>query len=312
MDNSFFITICYLTISMSTPYLLCCMGGVFVQQTGVFNIALEGMMTFGAFGSIIFTMAFNGNIFLGCCMGIILSIVTALLLAFFGIKMKGNMTLIGLALNMVAGAVPPFLMQTFYNSRGTLIATQYINPTKFLVDIPVLRNIPILGAIFNKHTPLTYISFLIVFLTGVVLYKTKFGVYVRVTGENQEAAKSIGIKVDKLRKIALIVSGFTCGLAGINLSVELLGMYNIGLTAGRGFICLAAITCGRRRPGITALYAILFGFAKALQIKVATLLDPTTASLVGMLPYLTILIVLTAAEIQTARKNTVRIFQDAI
>lgn len=310
--NSFIITLLYLTISMSTPYLLCCMGGLFVQQTGVFNIALEGIMTFGAFGSILFTMVFGGNVFFGCCMGILLSIISAMLLAFFGIKMKGNITLVGLAINMVAGAIPPFLMQTMYNSRGTLIATEYIKPSNFLIDVPILRNIPFLSDILNKQTPLTYISFFTVLLCGVVLYKTKFGTYVRVTGESPEAAKAIGIKVDNYKYIALIISGFTCGLAGINLAVELLGMYNIGLTAGRGFICLAAITCGRRRPGITALYAILFGFARAIQIKIATFLDPTTASLVGIIPYLTILIVLAITEIQTMRKNTILIFQDQI
>ena len=308
--SSFIISLLYLTISMSTPYILACMGGLFVQQTGVFNIALESMMTFGAFGSIVFLIIFNGNLFLAYLMGILLSVLMAMLLALFGVKLKGNTTLIGLALNMVASAVPPFLMQTYFGSRGTLIATEFAEPQDFLIDVPILRDIPVLSEVFNEQTPLTYFSFLSILICVIVLYKTKFGVYVRVTGENQEAAEAIGIKVDNYRYIALIVSGITCGLAGINLSVELLGMYNIGLVAGRGFICLAAITCGRKYPLRTAAFALLFGFAKALQIKIATFIDPTVASLVGVIPFVTILIVLFIAEINQTRKNTIRIFQD--
>lgn len=308
--SSFVQSLLYLTISMSTPYILACMGGLFVQQTGVFNIALESMMTFGAFGAIVFVILFNGNLPLAYLMGILLSIVMAMLLAFFGVKLKGNTTLIGLALNMVAAAVPPFLMQTYFGSRGTLIATDFIEPRDFLMDVPVLKNIPILSDILNAQTPLTYFSFLSILICVVVLYKTRFGVYVRVTGENQEAAEAIGIKVDNYRYIALAVSGFTCGLAGINLSVELLGMYNIGLVAGRGFICLAAITCGRKHPLKTAAFALLFGFARAFQIKIATFMDPTIASLVGVIPFVTILFVLFATEVKQTRKNTIRIFQD--
>lgn len=307
---SFIVSMLYLTISMSTPYILASMGGLFVQQTGVFNIALESMMTFGAFGAIVFTLLFKGNLVLAYTMGILLATFMAMLLAFFGVKMKGNVTLIGLALNMVALAVPPFLMQTYFGSRGTLIATEFIQPLDFLIDIPILRDIPILSDILNKQTPLTYVSFLSIILCVIVLYKTKFGVYVRVTGENQEAAESIGIKVDNYRYLALAVSGLTCGLAGINLSVELLGMYNIGLVAGRGFICLAAITCGRKHPVKTAAFALLFGFARAVKIKIATYVNPTVASLVGVIPFITILLVLLITEMNANRKDTVRIFRD--
>lgn len=303
------LSILSMTVKMSTPYLLCVIGGVYAQRAGVFNIALDGIMNFGAFAGILFTVI-GANMLFGSVMGVVMSVVIILVFAFFTIKLKANAIIVGIAINFLTSALPRFIMESFYGSRGSMIATDYIDPLTMKLDVPILRSIPILGDIFNGQTPLTYFSFLCVILLSVVLYKTKFGVYVRVTGENGEAARAIGIKTDKIKLIALIISGVTCGLAGLNLSVESLGMYTADMSASRGFICLSAIVCGRREPIRSSLFALLFGFARALQVYLATIVDSVTASLIGMIPYLTILIVLVITEAPLARKNTMKIFLD--
>ena len=303
------LSILSMTVKMSTPYLLCVIGGVYAQRAGVFNIALDGIMNFGAFAGILFTVI-GANMLFGSVVGVVMSVVIILVFAFFTIKLKANAIIVGIAINFLTSALPRFIMESFYGSRGSMIATDYIDPLTMKLDVPILRSIPILGDIFNGQTPLTYFSFLCVILLSVVLYKTKFGVYVRVTGENGEAARAIGIKTDKIKLIALIISGVTCGLAGLNLSVESLGMYTADMSASRGFICLSAIVCGRREPIRSSLFALLFGFARALQVYLATIVDSVTASLIGMIPYLTILIVLVITEAPLARKNTMKIFLD--
>ncbi len=303
------LSILSMTVKMSTPYLLCVIGGVYAQRAGVFNIALDGIMNFGAFAGILFTVI-GANMLFGSVMGVVMGVVIILVFAFFTIKLKANAIIVGIAINFLTSALPRFIMESFYGSRGSMIATDYIDPLTMKLDVPILRSIPILGDIFNGQTPLTYFSFLCVILLSVVLYKTKFGVYVRVTGENGEAARAIGIKTDKIKLIALIISGVTCGLAGLNLSVESLGMYTADMSASRGFICLSAIVCGRREPIRSSLFALLFGFARALQVYLATIVDSVTASLIGMIPYLTILIVLVITEAPLARKNTMKIFLD--
>jgi len=298
-----------MTVKMSTPFLLCVIGGVYAQRAGVFNIALDGVMNIGAFAGILFTVIL-GNMWGGSLMGVVISIITMIVFAWFTIKLKANAIIVGIAINFITSALPRFIMQSYYNSRGSLIATDYISPQKLKVDVPVLRNIPILSDIFNNQTPLTWVAFLLVILFTVILYKTKFGIYIRVTGENVEAAKSIGIKTNQIKFWALMISGVTCGLAGLNLSVESLGMYTADITASRGFICLSAIVCGRREPLRSTLYALLFGFARAVQVYLASVVDSVTASLIGIIPYLTILIVLVITEVPAIRKNNMRISLD--
>lgn len=300
-------SILYMTVQMSTPYLLCVIGGVYAQRAGVFNIALDGIMNFAAFAGILFTVIIH-NYWWGSVMGIIMAVLIILVFAFFTIKLKANAIIVGIALNFLTSALPRFIMQSVYGSRQTLMATEFIDTTAMKLDVPVLRDIPFLSDVLNRQTLLTYLSVLIVWILTVVLYKTKLGVYVRVTGENVEAAKAIGIKTDLIKLIALIISGITCGLAGLNLSVESVGMYNADMSASRGFVCLSAIVCGRREPIRSSLFAILFGFARAVQVYLASKVDPVVASLIGLVPYLTILIVLFITEAPKIRKNPMKIF----
>ena len=211
----------------------------------------------------------------------------------------------------MAACIPACLLQALYGTRSNLVASNIIDPAKMMLDVPVLRSIPILSDVFNNHTAITYLTFLVVIVLTIVMYKTKFGIYVRVTGESVNAAKSVGIKTNRIKFLCLMISAATCALAGLNLSVEQLGMYTINMTANRGFICLSAINCGRKDPEKACVYALIFGFVRALQTIINNFVPAAISSLLGIMPYVTIIVVLLIVETPNARKNHLRFFKEA-
>jgi simple sugar transport system permease protein len=292
-------------VAMCTPLIICVLGGVFPHKAGVLNIAMDGMMNMGAFASILFSVL-TGNVLFGMAMGVACATVLGLLFSAFSISMRGNKIITGLAINLLSTSIVPFFLQTAYGNRTSLIATDVIELARFKVDVPILRSIPILGDILNNQTILTYASFLLIAVIWLVMYKTKFGVYVRMVGENEEAAKAVGIKVNAIRYGALVISAGFAGLAGVNLSVEGLGMYTLGMVAGRGYIALSAARCGKGDPIKAVLFTFIFGVARAMQIKLTAVVDAATASLIGMLPYVCILAAMFVTALVDNKNNQLR------
>lgn len=299
----------YYTIKMSTPLLLCAIGGVFVQKTGTLNFALEAAINTGAFTAILFTVL-SGNLLVGCVAAVLSCLLLNAIFGLFVVRFKADAVIIGLSLNMLMMAIPPYLLQAFFESRGLLMATNIIDVSKMALDIPFLHSIPFLGPILNGQTRLTYLVYLIIILLTIVYYKTKFGVYVQVTGERRDAAEAVGIHTNKIIWIALMISAVTCALAGINLSVEQAGAYSLNMSAARGLICLSAINCGRRKPLQSCAFAMIFGFSRALQLVLAGYMGPNEALMMDVIPYLTIILVFLFTEIPIARKNVMRIFRE--
>lgn len=304
------LNLLYYTVKMSTPLLICIIGGVFVQKAGTLNFALEAGINTGAFTSIVFTVI-TGNLFVGIVMAFVSCILLNLFFGLFVIKLKANATVVGLSINMLMGAIPPYILSTFFSSRGFISAKEYIDLSSINIDVPILRNIPILSDIFNNHTPLTYFAYLLILIMTYVFYKTKFGVYIQVTGEAKDAAEAVGIKTNRIKWIALIISACTCAMAGMNLSVEQTALFSLQMSAARGLICLSAINCGKRRPIQSCLFGLLFGFSRALQLILSEFVGSITAELMNIVPYVTIIIVFLFTEIPVARKNTMRIFREA-
>jgi simple sugar transport system permease protein len=304
----FLLDLLHMTIAMSTPFLFGVIGGLYTNRAGVMNFTLEGIMAFGAFGSIFFTLV-TQQVWLGILLALILCLLVQYLFAILVFEFGGSPLFVGFSINLVSASVIPFFMIAVFNKKSSLGAGQFIDPALMIKDLPILRSIPVLSTIFNNHTFLTYASFFVVVVLTIILYKTKFGLHLRVTGENEDAAKSLGINVKRIRYMALTICAICCALGGINMAVENLGMYTNGMIAGRGYICLSAIMCGRNKPVRSTLFALLFGLAKAVQIRITAYVDSTTASLIGMLPYLAMLIVLVVTEYPVARKNPERIFR---
>ena len=201
----------------------------------------------------------------------------------FGIKLKTDIILAGIAVNMLGGGGTIFLLYMFTGMRGNtgnLVTPNILIPT---VNIPLISKIPVLGEIVSGHSVLTYVAFLFVFLMWVLLYKTSLGLNIRAVGESPNAASSVGVSVNKMKYIALAISGAMAGFGGAFMSMYYAQGWNSGMVAGRGFIALAAQAMGRGEPVGAMLSSLLFGFAQALATKASAL--GYSSFLVSMIPY---------------------------
>lgn len=279
-------------VRVSTPIILAGLGGLFTHNAGVLNIALEGMMLISAFVAVV-TNYFTGSIFCAAFAAIIASLVMALIFSVFGITLRGNLTIIGLAVNIFATGITSYILQTVFGKRGVFADPKIIGIKS--IHINILDKIPIIGGILNDHTPIVYISLISVILVYFIIYKTKFGLYLRVVGENEEAARAVGLNVNNIKYFSVLTCAVFCALAGINISLENLNMFVENMTNGRGFISIAAIFCGKGTPLGTFIYSLLFGFSDSLQMRFQALNIP--GNFVQMIPFFFIIIVLAIVAI---------------
>ncbi|WP_070042919.1 ABC transporter permease [Robinsoniella peoriensis] len=300
---NFLGNILYDSVYHATPILLCVLGGIFAYKANVLNIALEGIMLAGAFVSLLVSYL-TGNIVLGYVTALVVCILIGLVFFFMTVTWKGNVIVVGLAINMLVPAVAGFVLQYMQSANITLT---WKNVADFKIHIPVIDKIPILGDILSGHTPITYLAFIGIGLIWLLMYRTKFGIYVRVVGENEDAARNMGLNTNKYRYLAILLGAFCCSLAGINLALERMVLFTNNMTAGRGFIAIAAIYCGQGDPVSSALYAIVFGAARALAVNMGLYAGPA-AALFDVVPYVVMSIVLTIVSMLKYRNNKVRGF----
>jgi len=232
-------------------------------------------------------------------------ILIGLLFAYFGVSRKANFIITGFAINLLAIAIGKYVQALM---QVTAINVVGIIPVKLLrIDLGFIGDIPILGPIINNHSILTYLSFVLIGVASFVLYKTKLGTYIRVVGESEEAAKSIGIKINYIKYIAIIIGGILTAFAGYEVAINQLSSYTPDITAGTGFIAIAAIYCGNGKPKTAALYAIIFGLARSLSVNLALHVG-NIARLLEIIPYIMIVLVLTVVAIIRHRKTLYRGF----
>ncbi|EUB32380.1 ABC transporter permease [Olsenella uli] len=296
-------SVLYDTVYHASPIILCVIGGVFAYQANVLNIALEGMMGIGAFASTLVVLL-TDDLLLGLLAGVFAAFVFGAMFSLMGVTLKGNVIIIGVALNLLATAVAGFVMARMNVAN---IALSNLSVAGLKIVIPGVSDVPLVGPIVSGHPVLTYVAFAGIWLTWVLSYRTRFGTYVRVVGENEDAAKSLGLKVDFYKVAAILIGALTCGLAGTNLSTERLGLYTNNMTAGRGFVAIAAIYCGRGDPLKSSLYAILFGFARSLSINLA-IYAGSAAGLFDVIPYIVMVVVLLFAQVSKRRNVRTRGF----
>ncbi len=297
---SFIDNIIYQSVVYLSPVLLCVLGGIFAYKANVLNIALEGMMMAGAFVSVL-VASLTQNLILAYLAALFVCLVLGLIFSLMGVVLKGNVIVIGLAINMLVPAVAGFIMKIMSIPSITL---PWFSAGDIVIHIPFIENIPILGAILSGHPPITYLSYIMIAVMTILMYRTRFGVHVRVVGENEDAAVSLGLKTTFCKTVAVLLGAGCCALAGINLSLERLSLYTNNMTAGRGFIAIAAIYCGRGRPLKSALYAVLFSIANALAEYFS--LQVSASLLLKVVPYVVMVAVLSVASIIDRRKVRMR------
>lgn len=294
-------------LRISTPIILPALGGLISDLAGVINIALEGIMLVSAFTGVVVS-AYTESVLIGVLAGIGAGILYSLLLALFHLYLNTDIILAGIALNIMAQGGTIFLLYILTGDKGnsSTLASGAV-PT---VTIPIIDNIPWLGTILSGHNIFTYLAFLLTWLVYVFLYKTPLGTHLRAVGENPVAAETVGINVKRTQMIAIGLSGFLASLGGLSLSMAYLNIFQNAMTAGRGFIALAAVFLGGRTPWGTAVAAIIFGFADALANQLGSLAIPP--QWVQMIPYAATVIALIAYSFrqQAKRRERLRRFQE--
>ena len=275
-------------LRITAPILFATLGAVVGEKAGVSNIGLEGIMMMSTlFGSL--TSYWTGSWFVGLLVALIVGILEALLMGFFAFNLKTDIILTGIAVNMIGSGGTLFLVKVITNiTEGKPLAstTSLITAVNQIPswNIPLIKDIPVVGDVLSGHSILTYIAFLLVFLTWVLLYKTPLGLNIRSVGENPNAAASVGVSVLKVKYIAIGFSGLMAGFGGAFMSMYYAMGWSLDMVAGRGFIALAAQAMGGGEPLGSMLSALVFGFAQALSIKVSS--KGIDSNLVTPIPYL--------------------------
>jgi len=290
----FVINVLYSTLRVSTPLILAAMAGALSKQVNLLNIALEGLMLFGAFAGVVFAAQFS-NTWLGLLAAVLLALALSAVFALFVIDLHVNLIVAGLAINILALGLTAYLLTVVFNTRGAFIPDN-VQPLP-VWDIPIIKDVPVLGRILSGHGVLVYFSWLMVFMTSLLLYKTPFGLHLRAVGKHKEAALTAGIAVRRVEYASILLGGILAGLAGAQLSIGDLTLFTDNMTNGRGFIALAAVFFGNGAPGLTAVGCLLFGMFEALQFRVQVM-SGFSPQLLQMLPYLIVVIILVLISVR--------------
>lgn len=284
------------TLRLSAPLILAALGGLYAERTGVINIALEGMMLAGAFTAATAT-ALTGNPWVGTSAAILAGVLVGLLHAAATVTWRADQVVSGTAINLLFLGVPALLSGAIFGSTG---ATPQLSRDQVLPDVNLFDQFrhPFAAAIFNQK-PLVYLAFILTGVTGYVLVHTRFGLRMRAVGENPEAADTAGIGVARIRYAGVLVSGALAALGGAYLSIGQNSLFTRNMSAGRGFIALAALIFGKWNPVGAMLACLLFGFAEAVSIRMqGTVAIPN--QFIQMIPYLLTMIVLAGFIRRTA------------
>ena len=274
-------------VRLSTPLILAALGGMFSERGGVVNIALEGIMIFGAFTGAV--VAFEtSNPWYGLLAAMLIGGLVAHIHGIASIRYQADQVVSATAINLLAIGVPAVLANALYNSTTVTPNIPLILP---IIEIPIISQIPVLSVLLGKYSILVIFAYSMVPISWFVLFKTSFGLRLRAVGENPEAADTAGISVYKMRYYGVWISGLLAGLGGAFLSIAHGSSYVRDISAGRGFIALAALIFGKYRPKLTLVGCMLFGIADAFQIRVQGVI-PIPTQFVQMFPYILTMIVL--------------------
>ena len=289
------------TIRTATPLVLAGLAGLVAERSGIVDIGLEGKMLAAAFAAAA-AAAVTGNPWVGMLAGVLASVMLSLIHGYVSIAQRGNQIVSGMAINIAVAGLAPTLANFWFHQGGQtpLLGDDARFSAIHLPFAESLRDVPLLGHVYSEiisgHNLITYLTVAIIPLLAWMLYRTSFGLRLRAVGENPEAVDTAGISVTKLRYQAVMIGGFLCGLSGVVLSTGMGAGFIRDMSAGKGYLALAAMIFGRWKPVPTLLACMLFGFVDALQGRLQgeelPLVGEIPVQFTIMLPYVLTVIIL--------------------
>jgi general nucleoside transport system permease protein len=272
MDFATLLQVLDSTVRLATPLLLACLAGLFSERSGIVDIGLEGKMLAAAFASAAIA-AVTGSVWLGLLAGIVASTVMSGIHGLASITFRGNQLISGVAINFLASGLTVLIAQDWLGQGGR--TPSLIGSGRFeAITLPfaqALSGVPVIGPIYAElisgHSILVYVAFLMVPLSWFVLYRTRFGLRLRAVGEAPEAVDTAGVSLVGLRYAAIVICGVLCGLAGAYLATGLQAGFVREMTAGRGYIALAALIFAKWRPWYALFACLLFGLLQAVALR---------------------------------------------
>ncbi|MCY4304229.1 MAG: ABC transporter permease [Aestuariivita sp.] len=300
MDFLTIIQILDSTIRLGTPLLLACLAGLFSERAGIFDIGLEGKMLMAAFSSAA-AAAISGSAWFGLVVGITSSVVLSGIHGLASITFKGNQLISGVAINFLAAGITVLIAQYLFEQGGrtpSLFGAGRFPPVELpfsslIAPIPLIG--PVYAELFSGHSVIVYFALLSVPGTWWILYRTRFGLRLRAVGQNPSAVDTAGINVEQLRYAAVIICGLFCGIAGAYLATALQAGFVKDMTAGRGFIALAALIFAKWRPWYALWACLLFGFLQAVALRYQNIdfgAFVVPVQLMDVLPYVLTVVIL--------------------
>lgn len=247
------------TLIMATPMLVAAMGTLFIERSGIINIGNEGFMIMGALMGVVGSY-FSGSAFVGALIAMLSAGLLGLVFAFFTITLRANQVVTGLAINAIAAAVTSLLFRQIFGLSASIPKIETFQD----LPVPVLKDIPVLGTLFDQ-TAVGYLAFLLVPATAFVLKRTRVGLTVRSVGENPRCCDTLGIHVIRTRYLSVLYGSMMAGLGGAFVSMGQLSFFTVGMIAGRGYMTLAAIVFGNYTSWGIMLACVLFGAVSSLQ-----------------------------------------------
>ncbi len=276
----------FAVIRSTTPILLTTLGAMIAAHAGARNIALEGTMLTGAFIGVWMSHQTQSAL-MGVLAAVISGIVISNIISYFALKLKSNIIITGISINIIASGMTVFGLFLLTGGKGTSTSLNSLGLPN--VNIPMVENIPMVGKILSGHNVLTYVALIMVVLVYIMFKYTKLGLRIKAVGENAEAAESVGINVKRTKYIALCMSGALSALGGAFLSMGYVTLFTAGMTSGRGYIALATQSMAGANPILGLVSSTLFGFCESLSNYTQGINIPI--EFIQMMPYLATVII---------------------
>lgn len=293
LQPSFF----YSVIRVATPLILASLAVVITSNAGITNIGIEGVMLISALAGV-FASAYLGGPWIGLLFAIIIGVISCLLIGYVSLNLKTDSVLTCIAFNTMALGGTVYFMYSIVGDKGTTLS---ISSGKLPnIKLPIIDGIPIIGDILSNHNILSYVAILMILLVYIFINRTPIGLRIRAAGESPEALTSVGVSINKTKYLALAISGVLGGMAGAFMSMGYVTWFSKNMTAGRGFIALAADAMGNSTPIGATMSSLLFAVAEALTYALQVTKIPT--ELVQMLPYVVTIMGLILYSLKSKKK----------